>query len=91
MIETKIRYDGKVPIKVMDGDYYVEGHLFVRIDYHEDGSQSEYYGVEVVAPSYGFLVKRFQPHKFNPHSSWTNLCCECGQGRDIDIHYPWLI
>ena len=56
-IETKIDYSaGKVFVIVESGKFDQEwngpGHLFHRTDYHEDGSQSEYYGIELTKAEY---------------------------------------
>ncbi len=53
MIETKISYKGKIIFHVHNpalGEHHyigLTGHAFHRTDYHEDGSQSEYYGIEL--------------------------------------------
>jgi hypothetical protein len=46
--KQRIAYQGKVTIRLHDGSQ-VGGHLFHRTDYHEDGSQNEWYGIEVAS------------------------------------------
>ena len=44
-VETRIKYYGEMGFRI--GYITYKGHLFRRRDYHEDGTQSEYCGVEL--------------------------------------------
>ena len=52
---TRIKYEGNVFVELHFGGEDardVPGCLFHRTDYHEDGSQSEYWGIELIESHY---------------------------------------
>jgi len=54
-IECKIKYEKRVFIEVVIGKNALDiddASPFERIDYHEDGSQSKYYGFEISKSAY---------------------------------------
>jgi hypothetical protein len=56
-IETKIKYDGEVTLLSPFQEISLKGDVFHRTDYHEDGSESEYYGIEISHEIYSKLLR----------------------------------
>jgi hypothetical protein len=67
-IDTKIKYEKPVFIEVEVGKNahdISDAHPFKRTDYHEDGSQTVWYGFEVAQKEYeAFLILRDHPEVF---------------------------
>ena len=56
-IETKIDYKGEVNLASPFQEISFNGDLFHRKDYHEDGSISEYYGIDISHDTYSKLMR----------------------------------
>lgn len=56
-IETKIKYFHTLFMQIDDTDDVIICNPFIRRDFHEDGSVSKYYGVEMTRKNFKRLRK----------------------------------
>ena len=81
---SRISYQGKVMIRVHPS-YGMVGNVFIRTDYHEDGSETDYYGVELTDRQYDLLLAHIDDH-VGPHDFMNTVCSVCGLAPEAEIH-----